>query len=56
MGLNGGVAAIALTKGSIRLLLIAALLLTVLIAGGSLVDDAAYRARIEELQRARRIG
>ena len=56
MGLNGTVTALVLTTGSIRLFLIAGILLAVLIGGRSLVDDAAYRDRVEELQRSRRTG
>ena len=56
MSVNGAVAVVALTRGSTRLFLIVGILLAVLIGAGSLVDDAAYRAHLDELQRSRRTG
>jgi membrane protease YdiL (CAAX protease family) len=55
MGLNRTVLALALTTGSARMFLAAGILLLVLVGGGSLVDDAAYRAQVEALWRSRRI-
>jgi uncharacterized protein len=53
MLLNATVAAIALTEDTTRRIVVGTIMLAVLIGAGSLVDDSAYRARVEELQRTR---
>ncbi len=49
---NAVFAAVIFTPSRARLLILVMVLLALVVGGMSLIDDSAYRARIEELQRS----